>query len=375
MWGAKRWAGGREEFVWLTCSAVGIIALSQLADPAPLGRLVLLAPALAAFAARGLMSRMAPEIFAVLVIVPVAIVVSAGRGALEGTFFLVVVMVLFVSWRSDSTVRASGVVLAAVVSPWLVNRFFIAPHDIGWEAWSTASVFTFAMGRLLRRQVTLIEELQRARVTLAEQAVAEERRRIARELHDLAGHTLAAVLLHVTGARHVLRRDVEEAERALLDAESVGRSSLDQIRAAVATLRTDERGTDPALAGPGDLAALVEEYRRAGLRMSAAIAPLAARVGGPVGTAVHRIVREALANVARHAPENDVEVAVDCVGSEVRLVVVDRGRRPAAPELEATHFGIIGMRERARALGGVLEAGPTADGWLVEAHLPVAASA
>ena len=105
--------------------------------------------------------------------------------------------------------------------------------------------------------------------------MAEERRRIARELHDLAGHTLAAVMLHVTGARHVLRRDLDEAERALVDAETVGRASLDQIRATVAALRTDERGTDPALAGSADLVALVEEYRRAGLVDRADIAPAA----------------------------------------------------------------------------------------------------
>lgn len=108
------------------------------------------------------------------------------------------------------------------------------PHPevhTGWEVWTSSAVFTFGLGLGLRRQGTVIAELERAREALAEQAVAEERRRIARELHDLAGHTLAAVLLHVTGARHVLRRDVDEADRALRDAEAVGRASLDQIRA------------------------------------------------------------------------------------------------------------------------------------------------
>ena len=80
--------------------------------------------------------------------------------------------------------------------------------------------------------------------------MAEERRRIARELHDLAGHTLAAVLLHVTGARHVLRRDVDEAERALLEAEtSAGRAST-RSATTVAALRTNERGTDRRWPGP-----------------------------------------------------------------------------------------------------------------------------
>ena len=111
-------------------------------------------------------------------------------------------------------------------------------------------------------------------------------------------------MLHVTGARHVLRRDIDEAERALIDAETVGRASLDQIRATVAALRTDERGTDPALAGSANIIALVEEYRRAGLAIETDIAPAALDIQGPAGTALHRIAREALVNVAHHAPRN-----------------------------------------------------------------------
>ena len=139
-----------------------------------------------------------------------------------------------------------------------------------------ADVFTLTLGRGVYRQQRLIEQLEQARRALADQEVAEERRRIARELHDLAGHTLAAMLLHVTGARHVLRRDVVEAERALLDAETVGRASLDQIRATSPSLRADERGTDPALAGVADVAALVDEYRRAGLVVELSVAEPAA---------------------------------------------------------------------------------------------------
>jgi signal transduction histidine kinase len=181
------------------------------------------------------------------------------------------------------------------------------------------------------------------------------------------------MLLHVTGARHVLRRDVDEAERALADAEAVGRSSLDQIRATVAALRAHERGTDPALAGTEDLTALVEEYRRAGLVIDVTIAGTAASLDGPLGTALHRIAREALANVARHAPRNDVELTLDVDRGVAQLWVIDRGRPAPAPDPGAGHFGIIGMQERARALGGDLRAGPTPNGWQVEARLPMTA--
>lgn len=360
-----------EDLVWLVFGAFAVLVLAQASDPGSLGDLLLVAPAVVAFVLRGLVPRLPAEVFAALVIIPVAVVV-AERRVLEGTLFLIVNMVLAVSWRLASTRRAALIAVVAAVTPLLVS-VRMEHRDIGWEAWLVASIFTFVVGRLLRRQQVLIDQLNEARDALAARAVAEERRHIARELHDLAGHTLAAVLLHVTGARHVLRRDVDDAERALLDAETVGRASLDQIRAAVATLRTDERGTDPALAGPGDLAALVDEYRRAGLVVAATIVPSAVQLDGPVGTALHRIAREALANVVRHAPANQTELVLNGSAHEVRLVVADHGRPAERPDPLAGHFGIIGMRERAQALGGRLDAGPTADGWRVEARLPIAA--
>ena len=368
----KHWLDQRPDLVWLSLGAVGIVAIAQVSDPGSVGDVLLLAPAVAGFVLRGAIPRLPAEVFAALVIVPVVVVVGESQ-VLEGSFFLIVNMVLAVAWRLESTTRAAVIAAVAAAAP-VVASTLMDVRDIGWEAWLAASIFTFVLGRLVHRQQVLISQLEEARQALAAQAVAEERRRIARELHDLAGHTLAAVLLHVTGARHVLRRDVDEAERALLDAEGVGRSSLDQIRAVVTTLRTDEQGTDPALASSADLAGLVEEYRRAGLAVSADIAPTTAELDGPVGTALHRIAREALANVARHAPTNRVEVVVNGSDHEVHLVVSDRGQPAAAPDPAAGHFGIIGMTERARALGGRLDARPTPDGWRVEARLPTVTS-
>ena len=92
---------------------------------------------------------------------------------------------------------------------------------------------------------------------------------------------------------------------------------------------------------------------------------------GPVGTALHRVAREGLANVARHAPGNHVTLTVDVSGGVVRLVVADRGRPASSPDPEVMQFGLVGMAERARALGGQCTAGPTADGWRVEARLPI----
>lgn len=361
---------GRNEVAILTAAAVAIIALAQWTDPGTAIELVLLAPAVAAFTLRGLVARPLSEVFAAAVIVPVIVVVGRD-GHLEGAFFLITLASLYTAWHVGITLRSGAILLATVLAPWFVANQLLPDTPIGWEAWSSAAVFTFGLGLGLRRQGALIAELNGAREALADQAVAEERRRIARELHDLAGHTLAAVLLHVTGARHVLRRDVDEAERALRDAEAVGRASLDQIRATVAALRTDERGTDPSLPGSADLAGLVDEYRRAGLVIDAAIPPEATHLDGPLGTAVHRIVRESLANVARHAPTNHVEVRVDSVAGEVSVLVADRGQPAAPPDPGIGHFGLVGMHERARSLGGELEAEPTPDGWRVTASIPL----
>lgn len=364
---------GRDELAFHVVASLAIVAVVQVVDPGTAGELLLLLPALAAFALRPVVRWVAAELFALAVVVPVNAAIGRA-GNLEGVWFLSVTMVLYVAWHHGSTARATAIAVVAGALPLLVAEVLVPEEQIGWVPWSAAHAFTFVLGRTLHRQRTLIDELQAAREALAAQAVAEERRRIARELHDLAGHTLAAMVLHVTGARYVLRRDVDEAERALRDAEAVGRSSLEQIRATVAALRTDERGTDPAVAGAEDLPALVDGYRRAGLGIDARIEPHdAAALAGPVGVALHRIAREALANVARHAPGNRVELDLAVGDGEVRLLVADHGR-PARPPLpdDGPHFGLVGMAERARALGGRLEAGPTADGWRVEAVLPLA---
>ena len=352
-------------------SAAAIVVMAQITDPGTARQLAIIGVAVLGYLAWGLVWRLPAEVFAVLVIVPVAVVVG-DDGVLEGTVFLIVNMVLYTSWYLGSTTRAVAIMAVSATVPWLVATQLASTAEIGWAAWTTATALTFTLGRVLRSHRELIEQLEAAQQALAEQAVAEERRRIARELHDLAGHTLAAVLLHVTGARHVLRRDIDEAERALVDAETVGRASLDQIRATVAALRTDERGTDSALAGSADLGALVDEYRRAGLAIETDVAPAAAHIEGPTGTALHRIAREALANVAHHAPGNTVVLTVEQDAHGLRLRVVDHGHAPTTTTTTPGHFGIIGMRERARALGGQLEAGPTKDGWVVDAQLPPA---
>jgi signal transduction histidine kinase len=364
----------RRELPFLAVVTATIVAAAQVTDPGTPLELLLVVAAAATLVLSAASGRPPWEVVAVAVSVLLAAAMWRD-GSLEIALFVGVLATLFAAWHLGSLTKALVCTAVAAIAPLVVSTA-IPEEEIAWTPWAAANVLVFVLGRNLQRQRMLIEQLEAAREALADQAVAEERRRIARELHDLAGHTLAAVLLHVTGARHVLRRDREEAERALLQAETIGRASLDQIRSTVASLRTSERGTDAPLAGSADLIGLVEEYRRAGLDVTTVVSTPAAGIEGPVGTALHRISREALANVARHAPGNQVELALDLDPDtgEVRLVVADHGRAAASPQPDNGHFGLMGMRERARALGGELDAGPTADGWRVEARLPLLAT-
>jgi signal transduction histidine kinase len=364
----------RRELPVLLAGATIIVVVAQITDPGSPVELALVIAAATGFVLSAAVDRIPSAVVAVLVTALLATAMWR-HGNLEVALFIPVLTTLYAAWHLNSLTKTLVITAAAAAAPLVVSTA-IPEEEIAWTPWAAANVVMFVLGRNLRRQRALITQLEAAREALAQQAVANERQHIARELHDLAGHTLAAVLLHVTGARHVLRRDLDEAERALLQAETVGRGSLEQIRFTVASLRIREREWDPALPGSADLVGLVEEYRRAGLEVRALVAGPAAGIDGPVGTALHRIGREALANVARHAPGNRVEFAVDldATTGEVRLVVADHGRAPAGQGHDEGHFGLVGMRERARALGGDLDAGPTADGWRIEARLPLAAA-
>jgi len=365
----------RSERPFLAISAVLVVVVAWATDPGSAVEVAGVACAAAVLVVHAYRP-LPPEIVAVLVIVPVSVAV-ARDGNLEVAFFLVTLVTLYSAWTLGSTVRAVAILVVAGVSPIVASLASPGGEGMMWSPWCAAAILTFVLGRTLRGQGHLIAELAAARQALADQAVADERRRIARELHDLSGHTIAAILLHVTGARHVLRRDVDEADAALVEVERLGRSSLDQIRVTVAALRSAEGDIDPPVPGSADVGPLVEEYRRAGLEIEASISPSASGIDGPVALAVHRIGREALANVARHAPSNVVDFRLDLDAGEsagsvrrLHLVVADHGRRAAPPDAGARH-GLVGMRERARALGGHLSAGPTDDGWRLEASVPI----
>jgi signal transduction histidine kinase len=202
----------------------------------------------------------------------------------------------------------------------------------------------------------------------------EERRRIARDVHDFVGHGLAAVMLQVTSARHVLRRDPAAAEEALRSAETVGRQSMQELRRTVALLRSDDQpGVLPPVPSAIEIPALVDHVRTGGLSVELRVRGDLSAIAPTVGLAVYRITQEALANATRHAPHARTRLGLELTDAHVSLVAETTGPMLPVPDGDAqrSRYGVIGMRERAAALGGELSAGPTAGGWRVSARLPM----
>lgn len=259
---------------------------------------------------------------------------------------------------------ACAVVFVAAVQARHLEEAFI---------WCVGLTLGWAFGHSSRLQVEAMARLRAAQDTLAQQAAAEERRRVAREVHDVIAHTLAVTMLHLTGARLALAEgDADEALRGMQDAERLGRDSLAGLRRSVGLLTTSESALAPPAPTAADLEQLVAEYRAAGADVELTTRGCPADLPPEVGLAVFRVAQESLANAVRHAPGSRVRVELEA-GEGVRLLVVDDGGPTGAPSSGGTGVGVPGMRERAAQLGGSLEAGPSGAGWRVElvAPLPV----
>ncbi len=231
------------------------------------------------------------------------------------------------------------------------------------------------LGYLMRTQRLLLTEQIQAQEALAEHAVADERRRIAREVHDVIAHSLSVTLLHVTGARRVLQqdRDVDDAVEALQQAERLGRQAMADIRRTVGLLDNAPTKSAQTTPEPGvdDIATLVEDFQRAGLAVTLCIDGSTQRVSAAVGLALYRITQESLSNIAKHAPDSKSTVGLTVSTVSATLAVNDRLPATVAAAPSSEGRGLRGMRQRVELLGGAIDVGPTADGWSVCAEIPL----
>lgn len=200
--------------------------------------------------------------------------------------------------------------------------------------------------------------------------LAEEQLRIDQELHDSIGHMITMNIIQAGAGAHVFESDPEFARQALSNIEERGRAAMGELDRIIAAIRGDQPETRAPLAGVGDLGRLVEESRAAGMTIVAHID--APQVPAAVGRAAFMIVREALTNVARHAPGAPVRVRVEQDGDALALEVVNEV--PAAMRVSSARGnrrGLSGIRDRAALLGGRSHVGPEEGAFAVRALLPL----
>jgi signal transduction histidine kinase len=213
---------------------------------------------------------------------------------------------------------------------------------------------------------------EREREERARAAVAEERARIARELHDVVGHSVSVMTVQASGVRRLLRPDQEREREALLIVERTGREALAEMRRMVGVLRRPEEA--PALAPQPSLEhidRLVEQTREAGLPVELRVEGDAVELPAGVDLTAYRLVQEGLTNALKHARATRAEVLVNYRDGEIEVTVSDDGN--GVGNGAGGGHGLVGMRERVSVYGGELDAGPQpGGGYRLRARLPLA---
>ncbi|MFF8712763.1 sensor histidine kinase [Streptomyces sp. NPDC015184] len=232
-------------------------------------------------------------------------------------------------------------------------------------AWLIAA---FAAGEALRQAEQRAEEAERTREETARRRADEERLHIARELHDSLTHQISIIKVQSEVAVHVARRRGEKVPEALLAIQEAGREASRELRATLEALRDDDT-TPPR--GLADVPELVERAGRTGLEATLTIEGQRHDVPAAVGRTAYRIVQESLTNIVRHSAATTASVRIDYRPDALALRIDDDGR--ATPDTAPVPgVGLLGMRERVTALGGLLRAEPRGEGgFTVRAELPV----
>jgi signal transduction histidine kinase len=278
------------------------------------------------------------------------------RHALVGFGLSLAFVLVAVILQMDS--KADGVVLALslIGGPFLVGRIVNARVELAHE---------------LREKAARLEREQAEGARLA---VAEERARIAREMHDVVAHNLSVMVVQSSAARRMIDRNPGRASEALASVEHTGREALAEMRRMLDMLRGDDEEAaltpQPSI---DELDALLERAREAGLDVDLEVEGERRRVQSSVDLSCFRIVQEALSNTIQHADAASAHVRLRYGPSEVEVDVTDDGRGQRPPEVDnGRGHGLVGMRERVAMLGGSLEAGYRPNGGFeVRATLPL----
>ncbi len=355
--------------VTVVASAVGTAVEIAGADrpvPAPLPGI-----ALAVVAGACAFARRRPGATAGVVAVCLAYHLAGYPGLAPAVALFVTVYAMVADGEGARSLLGAGAAIVAVSAIPLLPPVPAAAELAG-PGWSIVGpaigfVAVAALGEAARARRVALEERLRAAQQEARRRRMQDRVDMAREVHDVLAHTVAVIAVQAAAAAEAIDERPDEARAGLAVVRAAAREALTELRGTITVLR-EGSPDEPAGSGPG-LDRLAELCGRAGL-------PVTLTVSGdrplppPVGRAVYRIVQEALTNTVRHAGASAASVVVDRTGPQVRVEVSDDGTGPVTPLPGAGH-GLRGMRERAEALAGTLEAGPApGGGFRVRALLP-----
>jgi len=301
-------------------------------------------------------------LFAPMLVIPVAAYATGAYVDAPRTYWLgasVPAVVALVNLTSPDTASSSDYIFPSLI--------FLAGWFVGRLVHGRAQV-----ARRLEEQAALLEQ---EREELAQAAVARERARIARELHDVVAHSVSAMVIQAGAARRVLTRSPEESAAALRTVQSVGREALGELRRTLGFLRPEAAAPElqpaPSIARVDELA---NRARAAGLQLELRVEGEPGPLSSSTDLAAYRIVQEALTNTLKHAGHGHALVLIRWDPDAVVIEVRDTGQSaPAGADaaIPSAGQGLIGMRERAALAGGDLEAGPVRDGgFRVRARLP-----
>lgn len=231
---------------------------------------------------------------------------------------------------------------------------------------------SLALGYGVRTRRAYIAQLEDRSRLLAREAAAEERNRIARELHDVIAHSVSVMVLQATAGGRVARRDAAGAAAAFEVIQETGRQALAELRRAVGILRGDSDLPAELLPQPGlaQLDELLEQVRLAGMKVDLNVTGEPRQLPVGVQLSVYRLVQESLTNVLKHADAAQAEVELRYEDTDVTVEIRDDGRGSNG-SFPAGGHGLAGMRERVKLFGGELEAGPVDGGYRVRARLPL----
>lgn len=315
--------------------------------------------------------------------VAAAAAVYLGAGYPYGPVFVSVAVACFAAlvaghryaaWGALALVWAGHLIVGHVLYPWLPPAGDGPPGwggELGVAAWVVAILAAAELARTrrqewARRRAAAEEEEQRR--------TDEERLRIARELHDVLAHSISVINVQAGVGLALLDSDREQARSALTTIKAASKEALGEVRQVLDTLRAPGAAPRAPAPGLGRLTELTEQAAGAGLQVTTETEGTPAPLPPGADLAAFRIIQEALTNVVRHSGSRTARVRLRYAPGELRLDVDDDG-----PAVEGGPTGggngLVGMRERAAALGGAAEAGPRGGGFRVTARLPLAAPA